>query len=248
MGSYAALSHTTWIDGYDWTADLNRLAVQFDWQALDNTAFSMTAHRRIGGLESAQSALGGWHDLAVSGQDVTAFTGLGATTKVVTHSVDGTETSVAYAYLARKLNYKIFGQLGEVAPFELGIMGSRAAGAVMYPAVRGQIAKAKGVVSATGQLGSVLNLGAPTSSQYVYATVHIFAAGTTITIQVQSDDNSGMTTPTTRATIGPLTATGGTWMTRVAGPFAGEAYWRLNVSAITGSFTIGATIAVDRNP
>ena len=110
--------------------------------------------------------------------------------------------------------------------------------------MRGQLAKAKGNVSATGQLGSVLNLGAPTSTQYVYATLHVFSAGATITVEVQSDSSAGFGTPTTRGTIGPITARGGTWMTRVAGPFAAETHWRMNVSAVTGTHSVAGAIAV----
>lgn len=250
MSSYAALGFTTWLAGYDFTTDLNALAVAFGWEALDTTTFgsagTRVARSRIAGLETDSSELTGLHQAGAGLVDAEAFTGLGSTTQVITHSVDGAEGSVAYAYQARKLRYQLFGALGQPAPFTLAAQGSRAS--AFYGAVRGQVAKARGNVSATGQLGSILGLGAPSSTQFVYATVHIFSAGTTITIQVQSDDAAGFSSPTTRATIGPLTAAGGTWMTRVAGPFAGETHWRCNVSAITGTFDIAAMIAVDRNP
>jgi hypothetical protein len=157
----------------------------------------------------------------------------------VTVCPQGAETNVAYMFQADDLAYEAFGTIGETVPFSLNLMGSNNVGAV-----RGQMAKAKANVSGTGQLGSILNLGAPTATQFVYVTVHIFTAGTTITIQLQSDDNAPFASATTRATIGPLTTTGGTWMTPLAGPFAGETFWRLNVSAITGTFNIAAAIAI----
>jgi hypothetical protein len=50
-------------------------------------------------------------------------------------------------------------------------MGSNGVGAV-----RGQLAKKKGSVAATGPLGSGCNLGAVGAGQYLYASFHVFAA------------------------------------------------------------------------
>jgi hypothetical protein len=71
----------------------------------------------------------------------------------------------------------------------------------------------------------------------------VFSAGTTITVQVQSDDNAGMSSPTTVATIGPITVVGGTWMTPIAGPIT-DTYYRMNVSAITGTFSVAGAIGI----
>jgi hypothetical protein len=139
-----------------------------------------------------------------------------------------------------KLKYSTFGDVGDLMPYALDLSGSNTVGMV-----RGQVAKAKGSVAATGVLGSVLNLGAPIAGQYVYAVLHVFGTpGTTITVQVQSDDSSGFASATTRGTIGPITTAGGTWLARVAGPFSGETHWRMNVSAITGTFTVAGAIGV----
>src|SRR5690606_8311913 len=108
--------------------------------------------------------------------------------------------------------------------------------------VRGQLAKATGSVDSTGPLGSVLNLGQAASGQHVYASLHVFAAGTTITVLVESDDSADFASPTTQATIGPITARGGTWVTS-AGPIT-DTHYRLNVSAVTGTFTVAAALAV----
>jgi hypothetical protein len=109
--------------------------------------------------------------------------------------------------------------------------------------VRGGVAKAKGNVSSTGATGSVQQLGDVAANEFLYATLHVFSAGTTITVQVQSDDNSGFSSPTTRATFSGVTTAGGNWVTRVAGAIT-DTYWRFNVSAVTGTFSIAGAIGI----
>lgn len=241
MASFSLTDATTWIHGYDFTTDLNQIGLSGEVEELDNTTFGGGGYRsRIGGLRDVSADLQGfWQSATTDAVDPQAFPELGTADRVITMSPTGVAASTAYMFQAGKFNYNLGGQVGEVMPFSLGCMGTNGVGLV-----RGQVAKAKGTVSATGQLGSILNLGAPTSTQYVYAVLHVFSAGTTITVQVQSDDGAGFASATTRGTIGPITTTGGTWMTRVAGPFVGETHWRMNVSAITGTFQVAGAIAV----
>ena len=183
---------------------------------------------------------GFWSSAATDSVDSDTFPGLGAADRVVTVSADGTATGAAYLFQAARLKYGLGDEVGALLPFGLEMSGSNAVGMV-----RGQVAKARGAVSGTGPLGSVLNLGAPAAGQYAYASLHVFGTpGTSLTAQLQSASDAAMTTPTTRATLGPLSAAGGAWATRVAGPLTGEAYWRLNVSAITGTFIVAGAIAV----
>ncbi|HEY9416720.1 MAG TPA: hypothetical protein VIQ30_18350, partial [Pseudonocardia sp.] len=86
-------------------------------------------------------------------------------------------------------------------------------------------------------------VGAVASGQFAYAALHVFSAGTTMTVQVQSAATVGFASPTTRGTFSAATAVGGLWLTRVAGPIT-DTYWRLNVSAITGTFQVAGVIAI----
>lgn len=242
MAVLALTDAFAYVAGYDFTTDTNSLMLDMEADARDKTTFASSGWREFaGGLKSSKFDMEGfWQSATSQAVDPEAFPDLAVVNRVLTFGDVETEATVAYLAQLGKFSYELGGQLGELAPFKLGSIGTDGVGVV-----RGQLAKAKGDVSATGALGSILNLGAPTSTQYVYATFHVFGTpGTTITIQVQSDDGAGFATPTTRATIGPLTAAGGTWMTRVAGPFAGETHWRFNVSAITGTFTVAGAIGV----
>lgn len=237
MSSFAFVDPLIYIAGYDMTQDLNEVALNISADELDNTVFGLGGfRRRIGGLKTVEASLGGFYQAGTGTVDPEVFSTLALSDRVITMTSAMTETTPAYMWQGGSFAYNPFGQIGTVTPFTLNYKGTNGVGVI-----RGQLAKAKGNVSATGALGSVVQVGDVTSTEYAYATLHVFSAGTTITVQLQSDDNSGFSSPTTRATIGPITTTGGTWMTRVAGPIT-DTYWRFNVSAITGTFSVAGAI------
>lgn len=229
------------VAGHDFTGDTNQLTLNSEVAALDRTTFRSAGWTELkGGLKSNEFAMGGfWQSAESDAVDPEAFGDLGVADRVFTMGPEETEGSPAFLFQAGHFNYQLFGTIGELAPFSLTSHGTNGVGVV-----RGQLAKAMGTVSATGVLGSVLNLGAVGASQYLYATLHVFGTpGTTITVQLQSDDSAAFASPTTRYTFPAVTAAGGTWATRVAGAIT-DTHYRLNVSAITGSFTVAGAIAV----
>jgi hypothetical protein len=243
MGTYGALAHTMWMGGYDLGADLTQMGLTVTFEPLKDTRFGMTAHSRRGGLADVQASANGFHQVGVGLVDAELWSQFTETTQPVTQTPTGTAGDVAYIHQAKKFTQQLFGNVGELAPFTIGTQGVRGSGTLSAGAIRGRLLVPKGNVSATGAAGSVYQIGAATSTQYVYAAVHIFSAGTTITMQLQSDNASNFPSATTVATIGPLTTTGGTWMTRVAGPVT-DTYWRINVSAITGTFNLAVSAGI----
>jgi hypothetical protein len=236
--AFALLNAAAWVHGYDFTTDTNKMAAAVDRPDLDATTFASGSWKtKAAGLLDVSAHLEGfWSGPA----DAEAFPDLGFVDRPLTVSPDGVAGSVAFLAQVAKFKYSTFGAVGELVPFALDAMGSNSVGVV-----RGRVAKAKGTVSATGVLGSGQNLGAPIAGQFAYAALHVFApAPTTITVQIQSASDAPFTTPTVRGTIGPITTAGGTWMTRVAGPLAGEAFWRMNVTAITGTATVAGAVGV----
>lgn len=227
-------------DSHDFTVDTNTVQLEGTAADLDSTTFASAGwSERAGGLKNGSLHVEGFWIAGTNEVDPVAFAGVGVSSRVWTVGPVETEGQPAYILNAETSNYQLFGAVGELTPFAIdGQQSGNAAGIV-----RGQLAKARGNVSATGVLGSVVNLGATGAAQFVYCSVHVFSAGTTITLQLQSDNASGFPSPATVATIGPITAAGGTFMTRVAGPLT-DTHWRLNVSAITGTFNVAAAIAV----
>ncbi|TDE40500.1 hypothetical protein E1295_31875 [Nonomuraea mesophila] len=225
--------------GHDFTADTNQINLTCDAAALDRTTFRHQGWTNLhGGLKTNTFAMSGfWQSADDDAVDPEAYADLGVSNRPFTIGPVEAEGSPAYLFRAGHFDYNLFGSVGELAPFTLTSNGTDGDGVV-----RGQLAAAMREVSAPGVLGSGLDLGAVAEGQTLYATVHVFAAATSITIDVESDDSAAFASPTTRATIGPLTARGGTWRT-VAGPTT-DTHWRFNVSDITGTFTVAAALGI----
>jgi hypothetical protein len=240
--TYAGLQHTTWLGGYDFTGDSNKTSLRISYQPLDRTVYGNTARNRLAGLESDESSVDGFWDSAADAVDPTTFAAL-TTTQPITQSYDGTLGSVAYFYQAKSFQYRMFDKVGEIVPFSLMASNTRTPALGSVGAVRGQVVAIKQTVAATGAVGAGVLLGATSASQFLYGALHVYSAGTTITVVLESDDNASFTSATTRATLGPITAVGGTWATRVAGAIT-DTYYRYRVTAITGSFSIAGVAGI----
>jgi len=239
MAVEALLDAFAYVAGHDFTTDTNQGQLNMEAAALDATTFGSNGWMENAyGLRSFDFSYSGFWQAALSDSVDDESFGDIAIPRAHTWGLKEVEGSPAYIFNAAKTSYQLGGEVGPLAPFTLASNGTD-----KFGVVRGQLAKAKGAANATGALGSVVQLGAVAANQYLYATFHVFSAGTTITVQVQSDDNAGMTTPTTVATLGPLTTRGGTFMTRVAGPIT-DSYYRFNVSAVTGTFVAAGAIGI----
>jgi hypothetical protein len=214
---------------------LNKASLKSSAAELDTTTFGQTYHTRLGGLRSAAVA---WDGFWTSVPDAAQFAQLGTAGQAATICPQGAEGNIAYLFQADQFTYDQFGKVGDAAPFSATLAQSDGKTGL----IRGQLGALNRVVSATGQVGSILTMTSVGATQFLYATFHVLVAATTITIQVQSAPAANFAAPTTQATIGPLTVTGGTFMTRVAGPIT-DTFWRFNCSAQTGSFTVSGAIA-----
>lgn len=237
MATFVLTDVTTFVHDVNITTYTNKanLTVQVDGQ--DSTTFGGGGYRsRTPGLRNVDFGLEGFFE---STPDAAIFGSLGTADRAVTVSPTATVTSTAYIFQAGQFEYEAFGSVGEMTPFKVSMNGTNSVGLV-----RGQVAAAKGNVSATGAFGSAVQVGPGGSGKYLYATFHVFTAGTTITVIIQSDNASNFPSATTVATIGPLTTTGGTFMTRVDASAITDDWFRFNASAITGTFNVAGAIGV----
>lgn len=241
MAVEALLDAFTYVAGHDFTGDTNQGELTLEAAALDATTFGSNGWQENAyGLKTlAFNYSGFWQSALADAVDVEAFGDI-AVERPHTWGLKEVETEPAWLFNAAKSSYQIGGEVGPLAPFTL-----QSSATDKYGAIRGQLAKAKGAANATGAIGSVVQLGAVAADQFLYATFHVFTAGTTITVQVQSDDAAGMASPTTRGTIGPLTARGGVFMARVAGPIT-DGFYRFNISAVTGAFIAAGAIGIGK--
>lgn len=238
-GPFALLNAELYVAGHDFTGDTNNGMLNLTAAALDSTTFGSNGWMENAyGLKTVQFAHSGyWQSAAADSVDDESFGDL-AVARAHTWTATGVETDPAWMFNAAKSNYSLGGPVGPLAPFSLTSTATD-----KFGAVRGQLAKAKGAMTATGALGSVVQLGAVAANQYLYATFHVFTAGTTATIQVQSDDAIGMASPALVATFPAMTARGGFFLARVPGPLT-DSFFRFNVSAITGAFVAAGAIGI----
>lgn len=230
-----------YVAGHDFTTETNRLAWSAEAEAKDKSTFASGGWTELAaGLKSHTFDMAGHWDAGTDAVDDQVFPGLGGAGRVFTFGPIEAAGQVAYLGSMGFFSYSLLGEHGEIAPFSLTSQGADSVGVV-----RGKLAAAKGSVNATGQLGSVVELGTVPAGQYLYASLHVFTPGTTVTVQLQSDDSAGFASAVTRATIGPITVKGGTWATRFAGALA-DTHYRLNISAITGAHVVAGAIAIGK--
>lgn len=232
-----------YLAGHDFTADSNEVKLTASGEVKDRTTFRPTTagwrDKQIALKKIEMSTKGFWQSAISDAVDPEVFNNLGVTGRVLT--VGGTETEGLPAYIMKSMpaKYDLLGKLGELAPFTLTGANTDA-----YGLIRGLLFKQWGTVSATGALGTGLQLGAVSATQRVYATFHVFGTpGTTITVVLESAAANTFASATTRATIGPLTTAGGTYITPVSGAIT-DTWWRFRVTAVTGTFTVAAAAAI----
>ncbi|MFI6737439.1 hypothetical protein ACIBI9_31325 [Nonomuraea sp. NPDC050451] len=230
---------TTYVAGYNFTTDMNQISLNLGAEELDNTTFGSGGWRtRVAGLKDVEAELAGYWQAGSPSLDSEAFTRLGLADEVVSMSPTGVEGDTAYVWRGEKFGYDAFGSIGELTPFSLSMKGSHGQGAA-----RGTFLKTRANVSATGATGTSFRIiGGIPSGFALYSSFHVFTAGTTITALVESDDANTFASATTRLTHGPITAVGGT-IQRIAGPITDD-WFRVRVSAITGTFSIACAIGV----
>lgn len=229
MSAQVVTDAKIYVDGYNFSADHNRIAVAYECDPKDVTTFSDTTRRNAGGLKSAGlSGRGFWQaDSAAPKIDDIFYSKIGLTDVLATVAPNGADGDPAYFFKAMFANYKLSGDPGEYLPFDIEAKSAASLirGTVLHTAAK----------TATGT-GTSRQIGATSAAQKVYAGLHVIAAsGTTPTLDVivRSAAASNMASPTTRFTFAQKTAIGSQWLTPISGAITDQ-WWDV-------SFTIGGT-------
>lgn len=202
---------------------------------LDTTPINTTGYSTfIGGNKSGVVDLTLMSDFADAGLDETLWSYLGVADvakSIVTNSADG---SLAYLMRGIPLSYTpLEGNPGELA------MGKISGQSSTGPVVRGRLLHPGSAARSSSSTGTGRQLGAVGATQRLYAALHVLSvAGTstpTLTVKVQSDDNSGFTTATDRITYAGSTAASYQWSS-VAGAVTDD-WWRISYT-VSGSSPI----------
>lgn len=229
--------------GLDLTTQSNKVSIAVSFNQLENTTY------RNGGFRGYQAGLADT-DISVDGYwqagtdsatpafyypDQGLFTELTSTASGTPISVATGQAigSVAYLTRAKEFSYQLLGSVGELAPFTASAKGNQ-------PVVRGiTLSDPDTQLTATayadaGTPGRLL--GATSSTQTLYAALHVFtASGTTpsLTARIDSDSTAAMSDPTTVGTFSAATGPSSQFLS-VAGVNA-DTYYAVH-------FTISGTL------
>ena len=225
----------------------NQVEVSGETEQLDVTTFCAGGYRQfISGLGMFSVNVTGFQDFAGTGPasvfDSTSDMVAGGTLNTWTVAPTGdTVGNVAYFGNSRTVSLtELSGTVGEVAGFMLDTAGTSRL-------VRGQMLHPVDAETATGS-GTASAFTAPTATESLHAAFHVHSVTGTgsIIVTVQTDDNSGMTTPVTRITSQTFTGVGHELLS-LAGALAGETHIRVGwtISGFTSvTFSAAAGVGV----
>lgn len=246
--SLVLLDARLFVGGADLSGYGNKIEITEDTEARKTTNWrSGGAVELLAGLASTDIAAEGQWSAGDASQPDDAFWAQRRTIEPWTASASGASDLAAgnlmYLTSALRTKAQYFGAVGDVASWSASAQGT-------LSLARGQSAHPSGVPRTGNGSGTAVQLGAVAANRKLYANLHVLSVtGTstpTLTVSVQSDDNSGFTTPTTRGSFAAKTAIGGEPI-QIAGPITDD-WWRVSwtITGSTPSFLFLAAFGIDR--
>ena len=213
-----------YVAGADMSGDLNGVALKYSAELKEATTLADLTRTRRAGLKDVDFQLEGFWNGGVGGIDDTAFAQVPASGVPVTIApLTGAESELCYFLNSDIVDYKFGTKIGDMLPASIGGVAS------LSPLVRGTILQ-NSARSATGT-GTIMNPGALTSTQKLYAILHVLSitsgGSPSLACKIQSASLVGFGTPTDRITFSAATAVGAQFATPVSGAIT-DAFWRAN--------------------
>jgi len=231
MGSQVITNARIWVGGFNFSGDLNAIALKYGADMVDKTNFaSGGVHERLAGLQSFSFQHEGYWNGGANAVDDAIWNSLFAIKNSVM-SLDpmgaGAEGDDAYAGQIEVAKYEPGAKIGDMLAFSLSGENDG------DPLVAGTLVANRTVV-ATGN-GSGFQLGAVSATQRVYAALHVLqgvsGASPTLNVVLQSSPTN-FGTPTNRITFAQATGPGAQWLS--APGAITDTWWRAN-------YTLGGT-------
>lgn len=226
-----------YVGGLDTTGQTNQLSLAVSAVNLDATTFGSGGWTALaGGLKSAKISHGGFKVAgAIPGLDQVddrfyADLTAGLSVPATWVPTSGAAGSLAYLGKALDADYKIFGKVGDLDPFDLSMSSDG-------PVARGLVLHPQGTARTTTGFGTGFQFPAVAAGQKVYMALHVLSiTGTTPTLQVivQSDTSNAFAAPTTRATFAAFATTTGGDFKVTSGAAITDTWWRVGYT-IAGS-------------
>jgi hypothetical protein len=190
----------------DLTGQSNKIEIVDAMEEKDVTNF---------GSSSAKEVLGGVESVALAGEGQFNAGGAGLIDDVMWANRRAIEAwsigpdsaavgSAAYLTKAVRLSSKLFGSVGDVAPWSLTAGGD-------WPMARGAFLSAPATAITADANGTGVQLGAVAAGQRLYACIHVLSvAGTlapTLAVTIESDSSNAFASPVTVLTFATASAT-----------------------------------------
>ena len=114
---------TIFFHGYNLSADLNEVALEYSAESLDATAFGNTSRVKKGGLKLSRATGRGFWAAGSNAVDPALFTEVGVNDRVLTvfpvAPIEGsTSTGFGYAFKGTEMTYTLGGAVGALLPFD----------------------------------------------------------------------------------------------------------------------------------
>lgn len=219
-----------WVDAWDLSGDMNKIAMNYGAELQDATTFGNQGGKaRKGGLKSTALALEGFWSGGTDLVDEVLWNRIGLVSVPLTLSPGaGLAGDPAFSFLAGFAQYTPGASVGEMLAFSLDAESSDDA------LIRGILLRNS--IESAGGNGTAFAQGLVGTGQKLWATLHVLAiaGGGTWTFKVQSD-TSGFPSPIDRITFNAVTVKGSQWAVPVAGPIATDDNWRATWSVAGGA-------------
>jgi hypothetical protein len=243
MSTFVQTNVRCYVGAFDLSSHFKTNEISISCEPQDDTAWGDTARSNAGGLFAISFSGEGFYEANGDNlPDDVLTNGLGGAALTATIApTGGTDGEVAYSFGSLESAYQpLGGSVGDMAMFTVAAVGS---GGFWF---RGLVDHAKGAETASGT-GTGRQLGAVGATQKLYSAVHVFdVSGTspTLDVVIESDDNSGFTSATTRITHEQST-TRASAMKKVDGAITDD-WFRVNytIGGTTPSFTFAVVIGV----
>lgn len=193
-----------WAAGMDLSGTANKGTLDVDVDDIDTTTFGSGGYKEhTAGLKDAGAAIAGFIELGAGSVEQYAFESISLTaqpvslTPVAAVAEAAQEGDRCFLFTGAQFNYSAPFQVGTAWPYTMTVKSS----GLIAPVFRGQVATPKTAIVGT-EISGVLDLGAGAAGADLAVCVHLFSidAGS-IDVLVETDDNVGMASAITAATV-----------------------------------------------
>lgn len=232
------------IGGYDISADLTSVNVNYGSESLDATAMGDGTRKHKGGLRMADLDVAGFVNLGSSLSDPALFGNVGVDNTVVSvfeHGITVGDTDGGRSMAGMQATYGFGGQVGSLLPFTAK---AESAGRMGQSVVLWNALSTPWSTDSTGGTIIPISTGGWSSGEQLMAWAHITAVSTalgndiSIAIQQASSSGAGFTAAAVnRLTFNGYTCKAGVAATPITTHSTDQPFWRAMVTITSGTST-----------